>query len=165
MAPPPCKSAIFRGLCPFTYAHLYSAVAQQGAVQPALRRGGRAGLRECSGAAGGAAVWAGGQHRARHRSAVSGALGGGRQEAGLAADGGGRDSSGEEAEVPDRGQQLGNRRTVVVWPGTEEGDPGRVLREAVEQLPTQRDPGGLRGHVGAVPAKPGTVGTEVPDRI
>src|SRR5271157_2171697 len=165
MAHPPCKYAIFRGLCPFTYAHLYSAVAQQGAVQPAVRRGGRAGLRECSGAAGGAAVWAGGQHSARHRSAVSGALGGGTKETGLAADGSGRDSSGEEAEVPDRGKQPGDRRAVVVRAGTEEGNPGRVLGEAVEQLPTQRDPGGLCGHVGAVPAKPGTVGTEVPDRI
>ena len=101
-----------------------TAVAQQGAVQQALRRGGGAGLRECSGATGGAAVWAGGQHGARHRSALSGALGGGTQEAGLAADGRGRDSSGEEAEVPHRGEQPGDRRTVVVWAGTEEGDAG-----------------------------------------
>src|ERR1019366_6313689 len=92
-------------------------------VQQALRRGGRAGLRECSGAAGGAAVWAGGEHGARHRSAVSGALGSGTQEAGLAADGGGRDSSGEETEVSHRGKQPGDGRAVVVWPGTEEGDP------------------------------------------
>jgi transposase len=39
------------------------------------------------------------------------------------------------------------------------------FEKAVEQLPTQCDLGGLCGHVGAVSAKPGTVGAELPDRI
>ena len=62
------------------------------------------------------------QHGARHRSALSEALGGGEKKAGLAADGRGRDPSGEEAEVPHRGEQPGDRRAVVVWAGAEEGD-------------------------------------------
>jgi transposase len=47
-------------------------------------------------------------------------LGGGEKEAGVAADGSGRDLSGEEAKVSHGSQQSGNWGAIVVWAGTEE---------------------------------------------
>ena len=85
--------------------------------------------------------------------------------AGAAADGSGRDLSGEEAEVSDGGDQPGDGRTAVVWTGTEERDAGRVFREAPECISTKCDSSGVCGHVGTVPAKPGAVGAGVPDRL
>src|SRR5262249_23712512 len=127
-----------------------AAVAEQGAVQQALRGCRRASLRERGGAPGSQTVWLSREHRPRHRSAVCGAVGGDAAETGAAADGRGRNPSWEEAEVPDGGVQSADRRAAVVWTGPQEGNLGRVLREGTECVSTQGRRGCLRGHVGAL---------------
>jgi transposase len=72
-------------------------------------------------------------------------------QAGPAADGRGRDLSGQEAEVHHRGEQSGDRGAAVVRRRAQEGDAGRVLRPAAEPLPARRGSGRLRRYVGAVP--------------
>src|SRR3954454_15512453 len=86
-------------------------------------------LRERGGATGSQAVWAGGEHGTFHRPAVSGALGGGTAQTGVAATGSGRDPPGQEAEIPDGGQQPGERRTALVRAGAQERDAGRFFQE------------------------------------
>ena len=49
--------------------------------------------------------------------------------------------------------------------GTEEGDAGRVLPNAVEERPAQTHRGGVRGYVGTVPAQHGGVGSRMPHRV
>lgn len=62
-----------------------------------------------------------GEYGARDRSAVSGAMGCDQAQATTPADGGGRDSPGEETEVPHGGVQSGNERAAMVRPGAKEG--------------------------------------------
>ena len=54
---------------------------------------------------------------------------------------------------------------IVVRQGAEEGDVGRILSQAVEEPAAETDRGGLRGHVGAVPAQHGGVGSRMPHRL
>ena len=70
-----------------------------------------------------------GEHRAGDRPALSGAMGGEPAKAGVGANGRGRNPSGKETEVHHRGQQSGQRRATLVWPGAEEGNAGRILPE------------------------------------
>src|SRR5712692_4141614 len=95
-----------------------AAAAEQSTVQQALRGGGGSSLRECIGAASGAALQIAGEHGTGDRSEISGAMDDGAAQTGAPPNGGGRDSSGEEAEVPDGGVQPGNWRTPVVRSGT-----------------------------------------------
>src|SRR5439155_27284097 len=90
------------------------AVAEQGAVLETVRGGSRGSLRERLCAASGATFRAGGEHRAGHRSSLFGALGGSETEARAAADGGGPDLPGKEAEVCDGGEQSEESRAVMV---------------------------------------------------
>src|SRR5579864_6679232 len=84
------------------------AVAEQGALQQALRRIGGAGLRERGGTPGGEADGTGGEHGASDRFALLGALGRQAAPATAATDGGGRNLSRQEGQVPFRGVQSGD---------------------------------------------------------
>ncbi len=66
------------------------------------------------------------------RFTVFGALGGAATQTGIVPTGSGRDSSGKEAEIPDRSQQPGEWRAAMVRAGEEEGNAGRVLPDGVD---------------------------------
>src|ERR1700687_1107170 len=100
------------------------AVTFQGAVQQALRGSRGAGVRERVGTSSGPTDGTGREHGTSHGSALLGAMGSETAPAAAARDGGGRNLPGQERQVSDGGVQSGNGRTIVVWPGAQEGDPG-----------------------------------------
>jgi ribosomal protein S27AE len=64
------------------------------------------------------------EHGASHRSALSGAMGCQAAPDAAPTNGGGRNLSGQEGQVPHGGVQSGDGRATVVWEGAEEGDAG-----------------------------------------
>jgi ribosomal protein S27E len=105
----------------------------------------------CESASAGGSVW----QRARCRRSICAISSDGLQRgtAGAAPDARGRDLPGEERQIPDRSEQSGNGRAVVVWQRREEREAGRVLPNAVEKRPKETRPGMLRGCVGTIPAQ------------
>jgi len=83
---------------------------------------------------------------ASHRSAVSATLVGGTQEAGVAADGSGRDLPGEETKVPHGGKQSSDGGAAVVWGGAEASNLRRIFPERAECFSAKCASGGMHGY-------------------
>jgi hypothetical protein len=103
-----------------------AATADEGSLQPRFRGCGGIGQRCGSRPPGGAAVRTGSRHRAGDRSEMSGALECKAGKQALRQMGVDEIYLGKKTEVPDSGQQFGNRRTALVWTGSDAGDAGRL---------------------------------------